>query len=162
MNKEELGAKLNMASRSINSPVKPPEKETLSTRFSKFMAMHPNLVVNKQGKQYLRAEAWQFLLAQVGLIPSCECITLVHRQEDAEDKFVGVKVEVSLNDRNTGQTLSRSMMVARANEAWLKDKDEFAVYGLAQTRAISRAARNVYGWVAAQAGFETVPVEELP
>ena len=60
-----------------------------------------------------------------------------------------------------GLTIARSMMTARADEEWLKDKPEYAVYGMAQTRAISRAARNVFGWVALEAGFEAVPWEEI-
>lgn len=168
MNKEDIGSKLNAAANAINkmedakpNPLSPSKPDSLSTRFGKFMSMHPELVVNKNGKQYLRAEAWQFLASQVGFIPSCDCLSMVHKGEDGIDKLVGVKVEVSLNDKRTGQTFSRSMMVAMCDEEWLKGKSEYAVYGLAQTRAISRAIRNVYGWVAAQAGFETVPLEEI-
>lgn len=136
-------------------------KQSVTTVFNKFVSIHPQLVIMDKGKQYLKAEAWQYLLGQLGLFPSCDCITMVHTNKDGEQEFKGVKVEVTLTSKD-GLQLCKSMMVARTDEDWLKDKPEYAVYGLAQTRAISRAARNVYGWVAVEAGFEATPWDEMP
>lgn len=164
MNKKEMEEKLNQASQAINhEPTNTVEttRETLAKKFAKFVVAHPGLTVTQDGKTYLKAEAWQYLLAQVGLFPSCECITLYHTDEETrEEIFKGVKVDVSLNNAQ-GVTIAHSMMVARTDEDWLRDKPDYAVYGTAQTRAISRAARNIYGWVAVQAGFEAVPWEEM-
>lgn len=166
MDKNNLTTKLNSASDVINklkTQTPPPvnTKEALSARFSKFVSSHPNLIINKDGKQYLKAEAWQFLLSQMGVMASCDCIAMIHRELDKPDDFVGVKVEVTLIRISDGMNLGKSMMVARCDEEWLKDKPDYAVYGMAQTRAISRAARNVYGWVAIQAGFEATPWDEM-
>lgn len=162
MEMEALNNKLTAASNALNSQsTRGTKVPTVPSVFSKFVSTHPQLVVSKDGKQYLRAEAWQYLLSQVGLIPSCECITMVHTNGQGEQEFKGVKVEVTLMRKEDGTPLSKSMMVARCEEDWLKDKAEYAVYGLAQTRAISRAARNVFGWVAVEAGFEAVPWEEM-
>lgn len=136
------------------------QSENITAKFCRFISAHPQLVIGKDGKQYLRCEAWQYLISLAGLVPSCNCITMVHRPQGEEEKFVGVKVEVELVNKQ-GLTIARSMMTARADEEWLKDKPEYAVYGMAQTRAISRAARNVFGWVALEAGFEAVPWEEI-
>lgn len=142
-------------------PTTSSEKKGICTVFSEFLAVHPELVIINQGKHYLKAEAWQYLLGQIGLYPSCDCLSMVHTNKDGEQEFKGVKVEVTLTTKE-GVPLCKSMMVARCDEDWLKDKPEYAVYGLAQTRAISRAARNVYGWVAVQAGFEATPWDEMP
>lgn len=167
MEKQDLNAKLNNASNVLNNlastkqPTLTKAKKTVSQVFNEFVATHPQLVIVKDGKQYLKAEAWQYLLGQLGLFPSCDCLSMVHTNKEGEQEFKGVKVEVTLTSKE-GLQLCKSMMVARCDEDWLKDKPEYAVYGLAQTRAISRAARNVYGWVAVEAGFEATPWDEMP
>lgn len=166
MEKKALNEKLNNASNVLNNiaNTKTPatKKPTVSEVFNKFVATHPQMAIYKDGKQYLKAEAWQYLLGQLGLFPSCDCISMVHTNEKTgEQEFKGVKVEVTLTSKE-GLQLCKSMMVARTDEDWLKDKPEYAVYGMAQTRAISRAARNVYGWVAVEAGFEATPWDEMP
>lgn len=161
MEMEMLNRKLNRASDALNNKEGNQSKATVTSVFSKFVATHPQLVISSQGKDYLKAEAWQYLLSQLGLLPSCECISLVHT-EGGNQEFKGVRVEVTLIRKEDGLALSKSTMVARIEEDWLKDKPEYAVYGLAQTRAISRAARNVFGWVAVDAGFEATPWDEMP
>ena len=162
MDKDGLLESLNSASNTINGKSKTQTKaDTISARFGKFITAHQSLSIYKDGKYYLKAEAWQYLLSMLGLYPSCECLTMMKQEKDGTSTFVGVKVEVILT-KGDGTQVCKSMMVARCEEEWLKDKPEYAVYGLAQTRAISRAARNLYGWVAVQAGFEATPWDEMP
>lgn len=54
-----------------------------------------------------------------------------------------------------------SGMVSRSELTWAK-RDEFALRGMAATRATSRAMRQAAAWVVALAGYSTTPMEEMP
>lgn len=167
---DDLTTRLNKASDKINeaspSQSKQPEhttnEENIVAKFGKFCVAN-GMVVSFNGKQYLRAEAWQYLLSLLGIYPSCECLTLYEKEENSDKQnFVGVKVIVTLIRSKDLAEISKATMTARCEEPFLKDKDDFAVYGMAQTRAISRATRNLYGWIAVAAGYEATPYDEMP
>jgi hypothetical protein len=48
----------------------------------------------------------------------------------------------------------------RSERTW-KERDEYAIKSMAQTRACAKALRNVLAWVAVLAGFEGTPAEEI-
>lgn len=48
-----------------------------------------------------------------------------------------VTTQCVVTDENDN-VVADGVMQARSDEPWLSDKPEFAVYGMAQTRAISR------------------------
>lgn len=54
-----------------------------------------------------------------------------------------------------------SGMVSRSENAW-KSRDEFALRGMAATRATSRAMRQAGAWIVSLAGYATTPSEEMP
>nr|DAS05681.1 MAG TPA: hypothetical protein [Caudoviricetes sp.] len=107
------------------------------------------------GKTYLLAEAWQYIMVLKNLTARCE-------YEDSRDEkgVLTVTVECDITDENDN-VVSDGVMQARSDEQWLSDKSEFAVYGMAQTRAISRALRNRYGYLARACGFQATPLEEI-
>lgn len=107
------------------------------------------------GKAYLLAEAWQYIMVLKNLTARCECVD----SRDEKDVLT-VTVQCIITDENDN-VVTDGVMQAKSDEPWLADKPEFATYGMAQTRAISRAMRNRYGYLAKACGFQATPVEEI-
>lgn len=107
------------------------------------------------GKQYLLAEAWLYLAHLHHLTPSCTTTEVLDGSH-----LVSVKARCELVD-DLGNVVAVGEMIASKSEAFLKDLDDYAVYGMAQTRAITRTLRNVYGYIARGAGFESTPAIEV-
>lgn len=105
--------------------------------------------------KYLTCSAWQYLAALFELTYDIYVSTAVK----TEDLTV-IQCSVDLFDKDDNK-VSHGVMVASSDEKWLSDKPINAVYGLAQTRAISRAIRNKYGWFAEYCGFSATPSEEI-
>lgn len=145
----------------IEAPIPEPQQVPISERFRRFVNNN-GLAGTINGKQYLKAEAWQYLAHIFHLCPVTDCVAMINLEEkDVHKNFLGVKCVCTLRNRE-GQVVGAGTMTALCSEPFLKDKDEYAVYGMAQTRAISRAIRNTYGWVARGAGFESTPWDEMP
>jgi hypothetical protein len=124
--------------------------------FRKFVNATGSAIKKQDGGVYLKAEAWLYLAKLKGLTPSLDITP--HR--NVNGKLVWVDAVCHLYDVD-GYEVSKSTMMASREEAFLKDLDEYAVYGMAETRAITRAVRNVYGYVAKGAGFESTPAIEM-
>lgn len=125
--------------------------------FKRYVNGNKLAIQGQDGKVFLKAEAWLYLAKLKGVIPSCSTT----ERYDRNDNLVSVKAECSLIRESDGVTISRSSMIASKDEDFLTKLDDFAVYGMAQTRAITRAIRDVYGYVARGAGFEATPAIEL-
>ena len=132
----------------------PVDSEDLNdaTKFKKFVEAN-KLATEFDGKTYLLAEAWQYIVALKNLF--IETVVDTHRTPE----IVRVTVKATLKEGSS--VVSEGVMQASSEEKWLKDKSAYAVYGLAQTRAISRAVRNRFGYLARACGFEAVPFEEI-
>lgn len=149
----------NMKAKADISGSKP--KASITQRFREFVNKN-SLSGTIQKKNYLKAEAWQYLAHLLGLRVVTDCTALVNMHEPDPDKnFLGVKCYCSLYDKD-GRVVGSGTMTAQCREAFLENKDDYAVYGMAQTRAISRAMRNSYGWIARDAGYEATPWDEIP
>lgn len=116
-----------------------------------FAETHNLVVTDKRtGKQAVRCEVWQFLLNWKKITPSFE----------SEWSEAGVITTCKLTDRK-GVEISRSTTIASNTETFLKDKPAYAVWGMSQTRALSRAAKNVFGHIMVQAGYSATPSDEI-
>ena len=124
--------------------------------FRKFVNATGTAIKKADGGVYLKAEAWLYLAKLKGLTPSLE----ITQHRNVNGKLVWVDAICRLLDVD-GIEISKSAMMASKEEAFLKDLDDYAVYGMAETRAITRAIRNVYGYVAKGAGFESTPAIEM-
>ena len=113
-------------------------------------------VAKKEGGVYLKAEAWLYLAKLKGLTPSLD----VTPHRDSTGKLKWVDAVCHLLDID-GIEISKSVMMASKDEDFLKGLPDYAVYGMAETRAITRAVRNVYGYVAKGAGYESTPAIEM-
>lgn len=180
---EKLNAKLNAAADKINKGDKTTSKketnivkakETATTtsprevpeiskkdmsEFDAFRAyvIRNNLALKKpDGSVYLKAEAWLYLAYLKGVTPSTEVVPVW----GDFGKIVRVTAVCKLYNKD-GEEVSQSAMVATKDEPFLKDLDDYAVFGMAETRAITRAIRNVYGYVVKGSGFESTPAVEM-
>lgn len=142
---------------------KAPDPEKTEWAIFKDYIDSAGLIVKKSdGSTYLKAEAWLYLAMLKGLIPSVETQELMAGDEEGhEEDTLRVKATCKLLDKETGRVVSQSDMFASREEDFLKDKPEYAVYGMAETRAITRAVRNVYGYVVRGIGYESTPAIEM-
>lgn len=108
------------------------------------------------GSVYLRAEAWLYLAHLKGVTPSVEIVPVY----GDFGNIVRCTSVCKLYNKD-GEEVSQAAMTASKNEVFLKDLDDYAVIGMAQTRSITRCLRNVYGYVVRGAGFESTPAVEV-
>lgn len=128
-----------------------PNESALPQMIHDFAEKHNLVVTDKRtGKQAVRCEVWQFLLNWKKVIPSFE----------SEWNEAGVVTTCKLTNHK-GMEISRSTTIASNTEEFLKDKPAYAVWGMSQTRALARAAKNVYGYLVMQAGYSATPSDEL-
>lgn len=114
------------------------------------------LALEKNGKTYLMVDAWQYVCRMKGLIP-----TFISNKTDADDKGVFSVITTCELRNSNGVLVSQSSTVAASNEEFLSDKPEYAVWGMSETRALSRAVKNVFGYIARDAGYQATPWEEI-
>lgn len=111
--------------------------------------------ITGQKRVYLKIEAWQYLARMKDLIPTCESTVSIHSDYDYT-----VSTTCELRNEN-GRLVSSANMIASQSEPFLRDKPKYAVWGMSQTRAISRAVKNIYGYIVKGAGFEPTPALEV-
>jgi len=107
------------------------------------------------GRKYVKVEGWQSIAAAYG------CLLNVSRVTREQGGIVAIGEVKRISD---GAIMSSAEgYVGDDEETWGK-RDEYAKRGMAQTRAMSRAARSAFAFVVTlmDAGLETTPAEEVP
>lgn len=108
-----------------------------------------------RGEQYLEYGDWQTLARFFGATAAVEWTKPIEK----EGKTLGYEARATV--LHQGQIISSAeAMCMRAERNW-KDRDEFMLRSMAQTRASAKALRNAYGWVAELAGMKSTPAEEM-
>ena len=154
LSEQPLGSKDNPVI--FSRVVLEPEQKSEFDDFRKFVNATNTAVAKKEGGVYLKAEAWLYLAKLKGLTPSLD----VTPHRDSTGKLKWVDAVCHLLDID-GIEISKSVMMASMDEDYWKGLPDYAVYGMAETRAITRAVRNVYGYVAKGAGYESTPAIEM-
>lgn len=113
---------------------------------------------NIKGKQYVKAEGWQFLYALAGLRPHVN--RPVRRAESNVPGEITYEAECNLFDAE-GNNVGYGFAVASNLEAAHNTYEEYAIASYAQTRAISKAGRNRFAFIMALAGYAPTPLEEM-
>lgn len=168
---EKVSAGLKVAEKKIDNkdkavdvkkePFDNPQKKSfdlagLSSEVKDF-AVRNHCVVTNAGKNYVTTEVWQYILSRTGLIP-----TFMMDDENANKKSEDYTVACTCILQNkTGNIVSQATMIATNGEDFLKNEDTYTVWGMAQTRALCRAVKNVYGFVVKDAGFTPTPLCEI-
>jgi hypothetical protein len=114
----------------------------------KVVSQKRQIVIN--GKRYLTFEDWQTIGRFYGVTVGVASTT---KAEDGyEARAVVYNGEATIISAAEG-------ICTRSERKW-KDRDDYALKSMAQTRACAKALRNVLAWVAVLAGFEGTPAEE--
>jgi hypothetical protein len=104
--------------------------------------------------EYLKVEAWTTLGAFVGLFGHTEWSRQLPDGAGWEAAVVVTNPQGAVFGRAEAQCL-------RAERNW-KNRDDFALRSMAQTRALGKALRMPLGFIAVLGGFEATPAEEMP
>lgn len=108
-------------------------------------------VITLNGKSYVKVGAYQFLASELGIYP------VFRFEPESTQEEVWCECEL----RKDNAMVTRATMYADKKEVFLRDKEDFAVLGMAQTRAFVRAMKNVYGFIMELAGYQSVAMEEI-
>ena len=108
-----------------------------------------------QNKQYIQVDGWQFLSISLNLTP---IITELQNLSNESEFKYQAKCELK-NAAN--ELVSVGFGICSNKEMKKRQFDEYAICSMAQTRAIGRAYRNRFGFIAKVAGFEPTPLEEM-
>jgi hypothetical protein len=115
----------------------------------KIVSQKRQIVIN--GKHYLTFEDWQtigrFYGVTVGVVSTSKTDN-------------GYAARAAVYNRE-GTVISAAESICTRSERTWKERDEYAIKSMAQTRACAKALRNVLAWVAVLAGFEGTPAEEI-
>lgn len=117
----------------------------------KDVADRKGLISNIKGKEYPRVEAWQMIATMVGATPFLEWSRPIDQ---------GYEARVVVRDRDGRDICAGEGQCTRHENTW-KGRDDYAIRGMAQTRACSRALRSALGFVMTLAGYEATPAEEM-
>ena len=110
-----------------------------------------NLTTNIQGKQHVQVEGWQTLGSMLGVTPVCVWTRSLGNGWEA-------RVEArTLDGRIVG---SAEAMCTRDEKTW-RNRDDYALRSMAQTRATSKALASPLRFVVTLAGYEGTPAEEM-
>ena len=109
------------------------------------------LISKISGKEYPRCEAWTLLGTMLGVFPVC----IWSKQVEG-----GWEARVEARTRDGATVGAAEAQCLRGERNW-KDRDDFALRSMAQTRATAKCLRMPLGFVMTLAGYEATPAEEM-
>ncbi len=109
------------------------------------------LTSNISGKEHVRVEGWTLLGTMLGVFP------VVEWTRPVSDGWEARVVAKTLADQVVGAAEAECL---RTERQW-KNRDDYALRSMAQTRAVSKALRGPLGFVVTLAGYEATPAEEM-
>lgn len=114
------------------------DKQGLTTRIS--------------GRDHVLVSGWTLLGSMLGVFPVC---VWTHKLEDGWE----ARVEARTRD---GATVGAAEASCNRSENLWRNRDDYALRSMAQTRATAKALRQPLGFVVALAGYDDTPADELP
>ena len=102
------------------------------------------------GRKYVLAEGWSFLGSMLGVFPRT---VEVRRLEGGAEGFEATVELITRDGSVVGGAIAEC---SRAERNW-RDRDDYALKSMAQTRATGKAYRMVFGFVMKAAGYEATP-----
>lgn len=130
-------------------------------RWKAFVTKNNLGMKDSKGDVYLRVEAWNFLFALKGLSPT---ILDMSRHEGEDDGVLYIAkagiIPMSKKLSSKGVPLgATSFGACKVGESIFKD--DYSALSMAQTRAIGKLGRTVFGHLAIACGFKATPMEEM-
>lgn len=109
------------------------------------------MIANIQRKEYVNVEGWQTLGSMVGVSG------VVTHTENIGNGWIATAEARTMD----GRVVGRADAICSRDESTWSGRPDYALLGMAQTRAISRALRGPLGFVVKLAGFEATAAEEM-
>ena len=110
------------------------------------------LAVRIGPSEHVRVEGWTLLGSMLGVFPVCVWTRQLEN---------GWEARVEARTR-TGEIVGAAESECLRSESTWKNRDDYALRSMAQTRATSKALRQPLGFVMQLAGFNPTPAEEMP
>lgn len=102
-------------------------------------------------KKHVYVEGWTLLGSMLGVFP------IVEWTRQTEDGWEARVVAKTMGGMEIG---AAEGMCSRKEQTW-KNRDDFAIRSMAQTRAVSKALRHPLGFIMTLAGYEATPESEM-
>lgn len=120
----------------------------------KNVVVDQRLFTNIKGKNYAHVEGWML----AGMLTGID-VQVDEPKDCSSDREVKYSCTARLykGDKQIGSGYA----ICSSKEALKKSFDEYAIYSMAQTRAIGKAYRNKIGFIMKLAGFQPTPSEEM-
>jgi hypothetical protein len=135
-----------------SDPVAVIEHATRVANALKSVLVEKGLIANIKQREYPTVEAWTLLGSMLGVFPSIEWT------RPCEQGWEARCVAVTKHGEVVG---AGEAMCTRKEQTW-RQRDDYALRGMAQTRAVSRALRLPLGFVMKLAGYEPTGAEDMP
>lgn len=132
-------------------PVAIIEKATGVATALKAVITQQGLISRISGKDYPKCEAWTLLGTMLGVFP----VLCWSRPVDG-----GWEARVEARTKDGAIVGAAEAECLRTERNW-KDRDDFALRSMAQTRATAKCLRMPLGFVMTLAGYEVTPAEEM-
>lgn len=118
------------------------------------------LFASISGKDHVLVEGWTLLGSMLGVFPVTVWSRPVGTADGpADDRGWEARVEARTRDGNIVGAAEAQCL--RGEKMW-RNRDDYALRSMAQTRATSKALRQPLGFVMTLAGFNATPAEEIP
>ena len=138
-------------------PKDPIEAMEEAQRIVKYMAKHctgKGFISPIKNKKYPKVEWWTTIGSSLGLFAVPK---YAHRLDRKDEIAYDARVEVFRN----GQLITAGEAICSSKEAKWRNSDEYAIKSMAITRATAKAFRTNLAFMAALAGLEATPAEEV-
>jgi hypothetical protein len=133
----------------------PTSLESLAAKLADHIKKH-NLCKDIAGKIYVNVEGWQYAGGYLGIIP-----VITDTKDLSQDKTYKYWARCELRNLQTDKVVGIGEAICSNKESRKRGFDEYAVFSMAQTRAIGKAYRSLLGWLMKVAGYEGTPAEEM-
>lgn len=132
-------------------PVQVLQEATRTAEALKSVIQSQGLTSNIKGREHVKVEGWQTLGSMLGVTPVCAWTRSLGNGWEA-------RVEArTLDGRLIG---AAEAMCTRDEKTW-RNRDDYALRSMAQTRATSKALASPLRFVVTLAGYEGTPAEEM-
>jgi hypothetical protein len=107
------------------------------------------------GKKFVYCDGWTTMTAMLGVFPQVVWSRRVPHQTEC---IYEARVEMKTP---TGHVISAGEAMCSSREEKWRDRDEFQIRSMAETRAVGKACRVGFAWILRLAGYEGTPAEEM-
>ena len=154
MSKEIMETKENTSVSNLSPNPEPQELIESAAKAAKSL-MSVAKPINIAGKKYLTVEDWQTIGTIYGVAAGTTSSVFIE-----EAGLNGYEAHAVVRRTSDGVIVSEASGRCLKEGVW-KNRENFALASMAQTRAVSKALRNLLAWVVRLEGFETTPAEEI-